>query len=177
VARNLARMDTLVAQCMSTVQLEVGASPDLVPVDVTSAMRTLEAAIMPDRGINIRLDLSAHLLIMGDEMLLSSAIGNLLQNAIKFSHPNSIVGLGARAVTDRVLISVEDQCGGLNQEDSEELFEPYVKRREGSAKGTGLGLSISRRAVRSMGGELSVVDRPGYGCVFTASFPLLAGAR
>ncbi|HET7544710.1 MAG TPA: HAMP domain-containing sensor histidine kinase [Polyangiaceae bacterium] len=171
VARNLARLDTLIAQCMSTVQFEVGALPDPVPVDVSSTLRNLEAAIIPDRGIHIDLELEEELLISGDEMLLSSAISNLLQNAIKFSHSSSVVRLRARATADRVLISVEDQCGGLNQEDPEELFEPYVKRREGSAKGTGLGLTISRRAVRSMGGELNVADRPGLGCVFTASFP------
>jgi len=177
VARNLAKMDRLIAQCMSTVQLEVGVPLDLVPVDVTSALRNLEATIVADRGIRIHLEASERLFITGDETLLSSAISNLVQNAIKFSHSNSVVRLRAEASAARVLISVADQCGGLNQKNPEELFEPYVKRREGSSQGTGLGLSISRRAVQSMGGELSVVDLPGQGCVFSASFPLLQGPR
>jgi signal transduction histidine kinase len=176
VARNLARLDSLIAQCMSAVQLEVGALPELVPVNVTATLRNLQASIIADRGIVVHLELADQLRITGDEMLLSSAISNLVQNAIKFSPPNSVIRLGAEAAGERVLISVADQCGGLNQEDPQELFEPYVKRREGSAKGTGLGLSISRRAVTTMNGELSVVDRPGYGCVFTASFPLLRAA-
>ena len=173
LGRNLARMETLIAQCMGAVQLEVGAAPDLAPVHVGSVLRGLEAAAVPDRGIRVQLELEEGLMISGDEMLLISALSNLLHNAIKFSRAGSTVRVSAKAAGDRIHIEVADQCGGLNQEDPSELFEPYVKRREGSQKGTGLGLSISRRAVEAMSGELSVVDHPGHGCVFVARFPAL----
>ncbi len=173
LARNLARMEALVAQSLGTVQLEVDALPELVPVHVASVLRSLEAAAIADREITIQLELDEQLFIAGDELLLGSAISNLLHNALKFSKPGSSVRLGARISDDRVQIDVEDHCGGLQQEDPAELFEPYVKKREGSQKGTGLGLAITKRAVEAMNGDLNVADRPGEGCVFIARFPML----
>jgi signal transduction histidine kinase len=93
--------------------------------------------------------------ISADEMLLTSAIGNLVHNALKFSPPGATVRLVARSFEDTAIIEVEDQCGGLSHKDPAKLFEPYVKRREGNRTGTGLGLSIAKRAVEAMGGESS----------------------
>jgi signal transduction histidine kinase len=173
VARNLVRMEALVAQCLSSVQLEAGVSPELVPVSLSSVLRNLEASFLPDRSIVIQLSLDEQLFILADEPLLASAIGNLLHNAVKFSQPNSTVRLAAHAFEDFASIEVEDQCGGLEPESENRIFEPFVKHRSSAQNGSGLGLAISKRAVEAMGGQLRVSNVPGHGCIFRATFPVL----
>jgi len=173
LARNLRRMEALIGQCMGRVQLEVGALPELSPVRVASVLRSVEASAIPDRGITIQLESDEQLFIAADEMLLSSAIGNLLHNAIKFSPPKSVVRLSVCEANGRARVAVADHCGGLNHDHPQELLEPFVTQREGAQKGTGLGLAIAKRAIDAMQGELGILDRPGRGCVFFIDFPLL----
>jgi signal transduction histidine kinase len=99
-----------------------------------------------------------------------AAIGNLLQNAFKFSHARGEVSLNAYTSGDRVLIDVEDSCGGLPEGEAEKMFLPFSQL--GSDKsGAGLGLWIARRSVEANGGQLSVRDLRGTGCIFTVNLP------
>jgi signal transduction histidine kinase len=108
----------------------------------------------------------AHLALDADRDLLLSAVGNLLQNAFKFTRPDTEVTLNAYGSGDRILIEVKDNCGGLTPGDAEKMFEPFSQRNEDKS-GVGLGLSIAKRGVEANGGILSVRDLPGIGCVFT----------
>jgi signal transduction histidine kinase len=81
-----------------------------------------------------------------DSHLLASAVSNLLQNAFKFTHARGHVSLRARKKGDRVLIEVEDECGGLPPGKAEELFRPF-ERRGTDKSGLGLGLATIRRSV------------------------------
>jgi signal transduction histidine kinase len=102
--------------------------------------------------------------------LLVSAVGNLLQNAFKFTQPHSTVALNVYATTDRVRIDVTDQCGGLPQDFEATMFQPFTQGAPDKS-GLGLGLSIARRIVESHQGILSVHNLPGLGCVFTIDLP------
>jgi signal transduction histidine kinase len=115
-------------------------------------------------------DVDARLAIDVDRDLISAAVGNLLQNAFKFSHADSEVTLNAYAAADRILIDVEDNCDGLPAGDAEKMFLPFT---QGGAdrSGLGLGLSISRRSVEANAGVLRVRNIPGSGCVFTIDLP------
>jgi signal transduction histidine kinase len=108
-----------------------------------------------------------------DPQILAAAVGNLLQNAFKFTRPHTKVTLTARATADRVVIEVTDECGGLPGGDGEGLFRAH-ERRGTDRTGLGLGLSISRRGVEANGGTLRARDIPGTGCVFTVDLPRLA---
>jgi signal transduction histidine kinase len=110
------------------------------------------------------------LALRADPKLLNSALSNLVQNAFKFTRPRTHVSLRARASGERVLIEVEDRCGGLPVGKAEELFALFAQHHPNRA-GLGLGLSISRSAVENCGGTLSVRDLPGRGCVFTIDLP------
>lgn len=105
-----------------------------------------------------------------DRDLLLAATGNLLQNAFKFTHPHSEVTLNAYALADRILIDVQDHCGGLPPGLAEEMFRPFTQGAK-DRTGLGLGLSIARRSVEANSGVLSVRDLPGLGCVFTIDLP------
>ncbi|OXC78321.1 MULTISPECIES: sensor histidine kinase [Burkholderiaceae] len=110
------------------------------------------------------------IVISGDRDLLYAAVGNLLQNAFKFTHSHTEVTLNAYAVADRILIDVADHCGGLSPGAADKMFMPF-KQNGKDKSGLGLGLSIARRAVEANGGSLSVRNAPGIGCIFTISLP------
>jgi len=115
-------------------------------------------------AVDIRLAVSA------DRDLLSSSLGNLLQNAFKFTHPHSEVTLNAYAIADRILIDVKDHCGGLSAGNTERMFLPFTQSGDDKT-GLGLGLPIARRGVELNGGQLTARDVPGIGCIFTINLP------
>lgn len=110
------------------------------------------------------------LAVDADRDLLLSAVGNLLQNAFKFTRLHGNVTLNAYAVADRIVIDVEDSCGGLPAGDTDAMFKPFMQAGL-DRTGLGLGLSISRLSVEANGGLIRVRDVPGSGCVFTIELP------
>jgi signal transduction histidine kinase len=106
----------------------------------------------------------------GNREMLLAALVNLLQNAFKFTHMHSDVTLTAYAAAGRVLIDVEDNCGGLPPGSIDRIFRPFTQGNDDKS-GLGLGLSIARRNVEGSAGFLSVRDIPGKGCVFTMNLP------
>jgi signal transduction histidine kinase len=108
----------------------------------------------------------ARLAVDVDRDMLFSAVGNLLQNAFKFTQHHTAVSLNAYAIADRILIDVEDHCGGLPAGASDEMFLPFAQR-SANRSGLGLGLAICQRSVDANRGTLRVRDVPGSGCVFT----------
>jgi signal transduction histidine kinase len=123
------------------------------------------------KSIEVRVEAVPELEILADRHLIISALSNLLQNAIKFTKPGGIVWIRCKAVGGRVLLEIEDQCGGLPPGKAEELFEPFSQMGTDKS-GLGLGLTISRRAVSLNKGILSVRDVPDQGCVFSIDLPL-----
>ncbi|HEY4998725.1 MAG TPA: ATP-binding protein [Usitatibacter sp.] len=115
-------------------------------------------------------DVDPRLAVDADRDLLFSAVGNLLQNAFKFTNSHTEVTLSAYAAADRILIDVADHCGGLPAGDAQKMFMPFAQENE-DRTGLGLGLSISRRSVEANEGTLGARDVPGVGCVFTISPP------
>jgi signal transduction histidine kinase len=105
-----------------------------------------------------------------DRELLLSAVGNLLQNAFKFTRPGSEVLLKVYSMADRIFIEVEDKCGGLPSDDVEKMFLPFTQNGA-DRSGLGLGLSVSRRSIEANDGTLRVRDIPASGCVFTIDLP------
>jgi signal transduction histidine kinase len=117
------------------------------------------------------------LAVYADREMLFSAVGNLLQNAFKFTTPHSEVSLRAHAAGDRILVEVEDHCGGLPTGGIESMFLPFNQNCD-DRSGLGLGLDMCRRSVAANQGLLRVRDKPGAGCVFTIDLPrhVLAGS-
>ncbi|WP_235835046.1 sensor histidine kinase [Piscinibacter terrae] len=107
----------------------------------------------------------------GDRDLLMASLVNLVHNAFKFTHAGTQVSLDVRSTQSAVYIEVEDHCGGLPPGSSEVMFLPFTQNG-GDRSGLGFGLSIARRHIEADGGELTVRNLPGQGCVFTMSLPL-----
>jgi signal transduction histidine kinase len=108
------------------------------------------------------------LAVAAEEALLSSAVGQLLENACKFSRPNGAIILSAGACGDRIEINVQDSCGGLAAGQAEKMLQLPVPGGTQNAAG---GLSLCQHNVQANNGSLSVRDVPGSGCIFTISLP------
>ena len=108
--------------------------------------------------------------VSGNRAKILAALANLLQNAFKFTHARTAVGLTTRVDAQRVFIEVSDHCGGLPHGATEAMFRPFTQSGE-DRSGLGLGLSIARRSVEADGGTLTARDVPGAGCVFTIELP------
>jgi signal transduction histidine kinase len=125
---------------------------------------------VPVRGIEVRTEIAGPAEVAGDPELLGSALTNLVQNAVKFTHAGGVVVIRT-AVTERTLtIEVEDECGGLPTDRADELFKPFVQRST-DRSGIGLGLAIARAAIEAHRGTLRVRNLPGQGCVFAITLP------
>jgi signal transduction histidine kinase len=97
-------------------------------------------------------------------------VGNLLQNAFKFTRPATTVTLRVGASAQRVLIEIQDECGGLPSGNVNELFRPF-EQRAADRSGLGLGLAFSRWAVEANHGRIYARNLPERGCVFTVDLP------
>ncbi len=96
---------------------------------------------------------------------------NLLHNAFKNTPPGGRVVLRAHGQEGRLIVEVEDACGGI-PESKGDLFQPFGDQRGSDRSGLGLGLSIARKAIRAHGGDILIRNMPGRGCVFTIEIPL-----
>jgi signal transduction histidine kinase len=108
--------------------------------------------------------------IKADRPVLATALMNLLQNALKFTHPGSTVTVCIGATEFRVVIEIQDECGGLPASDIEQLFHTFQQRNQ-NRTGLGLGLVFTRQVVEAIGGLVSARDLPGSGCVFSVDLP------
>ncbi|MFC7513699.1 sensor histidine kinase [Herbaspirillum sp. GCM10030257] len=172
--KSLLGLGALIDRTLAEVRIAVGPPriqtrfPLAAFIADTKNAATLEAQA---RGCRLLVsDVDPLLAVEADRDLLFAAVGNLLQNAFKFTRPHTDVSLNAHALGDRILIEVGDHCGGLPPRSSETLFSPFHQQSD-DRSGLGLGLSIARQSVEASSGILSVRDVPGTGCVFTISLP------
>jgi signal transduction histidine kinase len=123
------------------------------------------------RGVRLTVDaVDPALAIVVDRHFLTSALMNLIQNAVKHTPREGLVSIRAGAEGGRVSIEVEDECGGMPEKGAD--FHGTFEEKDGADDtGLGLGLSISRKAVEAIGGEIRHENMPGKGCVFTIDLP------
>jgi signal transduction histidine kinase len=175
--RSLIGLRTLVDRSLADVRVAAGIPPrhELVSVaefiDQVGNSALLEAGarecVFTISAVEERLAMDI------DRDMLLSAVGNLLQNAFKFTVHGTEVALHAYAVADRIVIDIEDHCGGLPPGSLETMFLPFTQSGA-DRSGLGLGLAICRRGVEANNGILRVRDIPGSGCVFTIDLPRYA---
>jgi signal transduction histidine kinase/CheY-like chemotaxis protein len=130
-----------------------------------------------EKGLQLELDQSSQFprYIRTDEARLRQILVNLVGNAVKFTEQGGVViRLSARRNEGTHLqIEVEDTGPGINAEDRERLFKPFVQLAEsGEQKGTGLGLTISKQFVELMGGTIQLESTVGEGSLFKIELPV-----
>lgn len=125
------------------------------------------------RGVTIKIRRSANLApAQGDEPSLERAITGLVDNAIKFSHPNGAVDIRFADLVSHVSVSVVDYGIGIDPQIRPRIFDRFFhleKSGEQIYDGLGIGLSITRQVVQQHRGTLDVDSQPGIGSTFTIS--------
>jgi signal transduction histidine kinase len=171
--RTLMASHSLVTRSLAEVRLTQGIrNREQFPVagfieEIASAS-TLDANA---RGVGLIVaPVDGALAISADRQVLAAVVGNLLQNAFKFTRPVTTVTLRVGASAERVLIEVQDECGGLPSVDVNELFRPF-QQRSADRSGMGLGLAFSRWGAEANDGRIYARNLPGRGCVFTVDLP------
>jgi signal transduction histidine kinase len=173
--RSQAALKTLVDHALDEVRVVTAASAPSEPFSL--AMFLADAASQAaldasERGCTLTVrDVAPLLAIAGNRDRLLAALGSLLQNAFKFTHPHIGVMLMAYTHANRVFIEVQDHCGGIPPSSVEKMFIPFSAQHNDDKTGLGLGLAIARQSVEADGGTLTVRNLAGAGCVFTISLP------
>jgi diguanylate cyclase (GGDEF)-like protein len=173
LGRSLRRMRALIDRSLADVRLDakLQTSERVVVSELFEEIEIVATLEALSHDVHLSIDVgSPDIAVEVDRQILASVLANLVQNAVKFTRARGHVTIRARATSDRVLIEVEDQCGGLPPGKAEDLFRPF-EQRGADRKGLGLGLSICLKGVQANQGELYVRDLPGAGCVFTVDLP------
>jgi signal transduction histidine kinase len=161
---------------------------DLRPVscDLADLLRdAAEAGCLMVREHSIRVETTAlREPLVCDPDLTRLALRSLVDNAVKYTPPGTVVVLRGRRTRDEVWLEVEDQGPGLDPDELARIFEPHVRGRvSGVIGGSGMGLPLARRMIERQGGTLTATSEPGQGCVFrialpaTGSHPVKVGAE
>jgi signal transduction histidine kinase len=169
--RSLMRLRALVDRTLVDVRLTAG-MPErrerLALSEFIAEAQVVAAMDAESQGLELIVTpVDQSLAVEADRQTLAGALANLLHNALKFSRPHGRIVLRAYSTGDRILIDVEDECGGLSTPSEHVSVE---------SKGLGLGIIISRRAIEANGGLLRVRNHVGRGCVFCIDLPQASAA-
>ncbi|MEY2816658.1 MAG: hypothetical protein RL275_121 [Chloroflexota bacterium] len=149
---------------------------DFQPVNLYQVVEGIVAkyqAKAKARSINIKLRGNSNIApVQGDEPSLERAITGLVDNAIKFSHPNSTVDIRFADLGNHVSVSVVDYGIGIDPQIRPRIFDRFFHLENSGDEiydGLGIGLSITRQVIQQHRGMLDVDSQPGKGSTFTIS--------
>jgi two-component system sensor histidine kinase KdpD len=170
------RLNRLVSNLLDMTRLEAGAvqaHKEWQPLEevVGAALTRLEQHLL---GRTMSVSLPAGLpLVPLDSVLIEQVLVNLLENALKYTRPDTPIDIAAWSADGAVVVEVADRGPGLPPGDEQRVFEKfYHTQRTGRDTGVGLGLTICRGFVEAHGGRLWAENRPGGGARFRFTLPL-----
>ena len=147
--------------------------------DINRVIRNIAASF---EGTCRQKAIAIELILTGDELFVEADIGkiqqviyNLLDNAIKFSHPDSIIKIETTEKHNKVFVSVKDSGIGIPKDALKLIWDRFYKSdlsRGKDKKGTGLGLSITKEIIQAHGEHINVISTEGVGSEFIFSLPV-----
>lgn len=181
--KEASRLGVLVQEIIEFTRLQEGdalAQPEVIDIDAVVAEAVDRVRVEADgRQIALVTGGAKGLQVRGDAALITTAVRNLLDNAIRYSEPRTRVSVGVSLDpedSDIVRIAVVDQGIGITKEEQERVFERFYrvdKARSRATGGTGLGLSIVKHVAADHGGTVELWSAPGRGSTFTLVLPRL----
>jgi two-component system sensor histidine kinase SenX3 len=175
------RISRVIDDLLDLSRIESEESPPREPVLINLVMAEAAErvrAAADQRGVTVSLDEpSPPIAVLGDRRQLTSAVYNLLENAVKFSYEGGNVDCTGKVVGDEINVSVADHGVGIPARDLERIFERFYRVDHGRSRetgGTGLGLAIVRHVAQNHHGSVRVESREGEGTTFTLQLPLQA---
>ncbi|HZT84782.1 MAG TPA: ATP-binding protein [Gaiellaceae bacterium] len=171
------RLAELVGDVLDTSRIEAGTfSYRFEEVDLGRVVdEAVEAAVLAQQEVPVVASVVGRLpSIRGDRARLRQVLGNLIENAVKYSPEGGEVRVSAAASNGVVRIAVRDSGPGIPRDQQERIFEKFARAEvEGGSKpGSGLGLFIARSIAEAHGGALEVTSGGEPGSTFTLTLPV-----
>ncbi|HEU5363370.1 MAG TPA: HAMP domain-containing sensor histidine kinase [Gaiellaceae bacterium] len=176
IADETARLAALIGDVLDTSRIDAGTfSYRFGDVDLASLVRdTVTTASLGQDEVPLVADVPpSSPSVRGDAERLRQVLGNLIDNAVKYSPAGEPVEVRLVPVDGSVQVFVQDHGPGIHQDDQQLVFEKFGRVSGGVSKpGTGLGLFITRSIAEAHGGTLSVASVPGRGATFMLRLPV-----
>lgn len=178
ISKHINRLNLLIDDLLILSKLEE--KPDEIKL-VTENIYNILSSVAEDfdfkageKKISIKINCPKDLKAKINKHLIEQAIGNLVDNAIKYSDKKSVIETGAYLDSNELVIFVNDEGYGISEDHIPRLFERFYRVDKGRSReegGTGLGLAIVKHIVNTMNGTIDVDSKPGAGSKFTVKIP------
>ncbi len=180
IREDIQELDTLIGRILELSKLDIQDSPFLLaPFDPAELMQRLlqrfQSAIA-HKKLEVETDLSFPSPFLGDKEALTTAILNILDNAIKFTPEQGQIRVQMRPVSGFIQISIINTFEELPQEELFRIFDPFHRTKRSQAAGSGLGLAIARKIIERHGGIIGAYNAE-MGLEIRLSLPDQAGSK
>lgn len=179
IADEIERENKIINDLLSLVKLDkTAADLNIESMDINSLLELILKRLRPiakQRDIDVIFESAREVVAEVDEVKLTLAISNLVENAIKYNNEHGYVKLSLDADHQFFTITVEDNGLGIPQESIEQIFERFYRVDKSHSReigGTGLGLSIARNAILVHRGSIKVESEEGVGTTFLVRVPI-----
>ena len=171
-------MSHMVSQLLFLARCDEGRTqPEFEDINLSVIVKEL-CEELEKLATNKNIGLSAYvendIIIKGDQTLLTMALMNLIENAIKYNKPNGKIEVSLLKKSESAEIIVHDTGIGILEEEISHLFDRFYRADKSRARtGTGLGLSIVKWIVDAHHGSISIESSPGLGTIVNLGLPVL----
>jgi two-component system sensor histidine kinase CpxA len=176
------RLDRLIGQILSYTRLEAGSQSVPAPVDLADLVQEVvenvnfECRAEGYDGVSVEAEIKGSPVVTGYPEALTSAVENIVRNAVRHSPPNrKVIVRVADTPGNAAIVEVMDDGEGVADQELPHLFQPFFRTRSAAAdsrkRGTGLGLAIAERAVKLNAGTVTAANRPSGGLSVTIRLP------
>lgn len=180
IVKHTDRLNSIIEDLLSLSRIEQDSERSLVELQDTPLHTIIHSVVeyvgakAKEKNITIESDCPEQVHAAVNPPLLEQALSNLIDNAIKYSEPDSRVWVTCRHTDGEVTVQVLDQGCGIEPRHLSRLFERFYrvdKARSRTLGGTGLGLAIVKHIAQAHGGQVTVKSTPGKGSIFTIHLP------
>ncbi|WP_371187708.1 ATP-binding protein [Thalassotalea maritima] len=159
--QELTKLEQMISQALLLSRLENQIQAvNKQPLALDTLIQTLlddYHLLLEEKQLHINAQIDNDMMFIGDQQMLSSAIDNIFQNALRYSPAKSTITIIAKRFIDRLEITIQDQGPGVSPNQLTDIFKPFYRTseaRDRSSGGTGLGLAIAYKAITEHGGDI-----------------------
>lgn len=175
IQKSVKKMDSILYGLLKLSRTE-RASLNIVKLDINNLISDVLhnfEFILKEK--NIKVEVNKLPKCKGDPLQISQVFSNLVDNAIKYSHPErqNIINISGRKKEQNIIYCIEDNGLGISEKNQNRIFEIFYRINPEKSEGEGLGLNIVRKILYMHGGKIWIKSKEGHGSKFYVSLPSL----